>query len=82
MRGKPCLPRFVLFRFGGGETVEKHLVSAQGVDIYTYENPNLNGFYISLFTKGGSIYEDEKYSGIIKKYSALSSLPLFLSQYN
>ena len=44
--------------------MEKHLVSAQGVDIYTYENPNLNGFYISLFTKGGSIYEDEKYSGI------------------
>ena len=58
------LLRLVIFHLKKGENMEKHYKSTGGVDIYTYENKNLNGFYISLFAKGGSMYEDEKYSGI------------------
>ena len=35
-----------------------------GVSIYSYKNPALHSFYISLFAKAGCMYEDEKYSGI------------------
>lgn len=44
--------------------MERKYQTKNGIDIYTYPNENLNGFYISLFLKGGSMYEDEKYSGI------------------
>ncbi|MBR2612749.1 MAG: insulinase family protein [Clostridia bacterium] len=44
--------------------MERKYQTRSGIDIYTYPNEHLGGFYISLFLKGGSMYEDEKYSGI------------------
>ena len=44
--------------------MEKKVVTPSGVNIYTYANNSLHSFYISLFVKGGSMYEDEKNSGI------------------
>ena len=44
--------------------MEKHYKTRQGIDIYTYENSSLHGFYISLFARGGSMFEDEVTSGI------------------
>lgn len=44
--------------------VEKCQKTKNGVSIYSYKNPALNGFYISLFVKAGSMYESEELSGI------------------
>lgn len=44
--------------------MEKKNTTTSGVNIYTYANNHLHSFYISLFAKGGSMYEDEKNSGI------------------
>lgn len=44
--------------------MEKKIITPQGVNIYTYANNHLHSFYISLFAKGGSVYEDERSSGI------------------
>ena len=41
----------------------KHTTTS-GVNIYTYKNPTLHGFYISLFVRAGSMYEDEGERGI------------------
>ena len=35
-----------------------------GIEIYTYKNPSLHSFYISLFVKAGSMYEEESENGI------------------
>ncbi|MBQ7387714.1 MAG: insulinase family protein [Clostridia bacterium] len=35
-----------------------------GMKLYSYKNPGLNGFYISLFLRAGSMYESERDSGI------------------
>ena len=35
-----------------------------GVKIYSYKNPAVHSFYISLFVKAGVMYEEEKYAGI------------------
>lgn len=43
---------------------EKLYKSPSGVDIYTYKNPSLHGFYISLFVKAGALYEEGELSGI------------------
>ena len=44
--------------------MEQYKISRDGVRIYSYPNPSLHGFYISLYVRAGSIYEDEKTSGI------------------
>ena len=35
-----------------------------GIKLYGYQNPNIHGFYISLFLKGGSMYESMRDNGI------------------
>lgn len=37
---------------------EEKRVTKNGVDIYSYKNPSLHGFYISLFLRAGSMFED------------------------
>ncbi len=44
--------------------MEQQYQTKSGINIYTYKNDNLNGFYLSLFAKGGSMYENEGYCGI------------------
>ncbi len=44
--------------------MEKRTVSKNGIEIFSYKNPALHGFYMSLFLRGGSMYENEKNSGI------------------
>lgn len=41
---------------------EEKLTTQNGVEIYHYKNPNINSFYISLFLRAGSIFEE--HSGI------------------
>ena len=48
----------------GGFFVEERYTTANGVDIYSYKNPSSHGFFISLFLRAGSMYEDEKNNGI------------------
>ncbi len=43
---------------------EKVLELKNGIELYSYKNPSLNGFYISLFLRAGSMYESERDSGI------------------
>ena len=43
---------------------ERKLVTENGVPVYVYPNPALHGFYLSLFVRGGSMYEDEATQGI------------------
>ena len=38
--------------------------SPSGISIYTYKNPSLHGFFISLFVKAGALYEEGELSGI------------------
>ncbi len=44
--------------------MEQKRTTKNGVDIFSYKNEHLHGFYLSLFLKGGSMYENEKNSGI------------------
>ncbi len=41
---------------------EESRVTKNGVTIYSYKNPNINSFYISLYLRAGSIFEE--HSGI------------------
>ncbi len=43
---------------------ERLVKSENGIDIYSYKNPNLHGFCISLFLRAGSMYEDEGEHGM------------------
>ena len=43
---------------------ERHLLTENGVSIYTYKNPSLHSFQISLFVKAGCMYEDPSECGI------------------
>ncbi len=38
--------------------MEQKLTTKNGVDIFYYRNPNIHGFYISLFMRAGSMYEE------------------------
>ncbi len=38
--------------------------SKNGIEVYSYKNPALHSFYISLFVKSGCMYEDGEASGI------------------
>lgn len=44
--------------------IERVRKTKNGVSVYSYKNPALHSFYISVFVKAGCMYEDEKYSGI------------------
>ncbi len=44
--------------------MEKTYKAENGIKIYGYKNPALNSFYISLFVRGGSMYESKENSGI------------------
>ena len=44
--------------------MEKRFVTKNGIEIYGYRNPSLHGFFISLFLRAGSMYEEERDSGI------------------
>jgi len=43
---------------------EKVFTSDNGVKVYCYKNPALHSFYISLFVRAGSLYENEEEAGI------------------
>ena len=43
---------------------EKSCKSDNGINIYSYKNPSLSGFYISLFVKAGCMYESREQVGI------------------
>ena len=44
--------------------MEKCYKAQNGIEIYGYKNPSLHGFFISLFLRGGSMYESDADSGI------------------
>ena len=44
--------------------MEKSYQTKNGVTVYTYKNPSLHSFYISLFLMSGSMYESEGENGI------------------
>ena len=44
--------------------MEKRCVTKNGIEIYSYKNPSLHSFFISLFLRAGSMYEEERDSGI------------------
>lgn len=44
--------------------MEKKYTSKNGIEVYGYKNPALHGFYISLFLRAGSMYEDDGVRGI------------------
>lgn len=39
---------------------EEKITTKNGVDVYYYKNPALHGFYISLFLRAGSMFEDHQ----------------------
>ena len=43
---------------------EEKRVLDNGIELYSYKNPGVNSFYISLFLRAGSMYEAEIDSGI------------------
>lgn len=43
---------------------ESVLTAKNGIKIYSYKNPALHGFYISLFVRAGMLYEEESEKGI------------------
>ena len=44
--------------------MEKRFTADNGIKVYSYKNPALHGFFISLFLRGGSMYEREEENGI------------------
>ena len=44
--------------------METKYTTQNGIEIYGYKNPNLHGFFISLFVRAGSMYESDRDSGI------------------
>ncbi len=44
--------------------MEKRYTAENGIPIYTYKNPSLHGFYLSLFLRAGSMYESCDERGI------------------
>ena len=44
--------------------MEKQRTLKNGIKLYSYKNPDVHGFFISLFLKAGSMYESEEESGI------------------
>ncbi len=44
--------------------MEESITTKSGVRIYGYKNPHSHGFFISLFLRAGSMFEDERDNGI------------------
>ena len=44
--------------------MEKRIIAKNGIEIYSYKNPALHGFSISLFLRAGLMYENEREQGI------------------
>ncbi len=44
--------------------MEEISLAANGIKIYSYKNPALHGFFISLFLRAGSMYESAENNGI------------------
>ena len=44
--------------------MEKKIIAKNGIEIYSYNNPTLHGFSISLFLRAGLMYEREDEQGI------------------
>ena len=44
--------------------MEKQRTLKNGIKLYSYKNPDVHGFFISLFLKAGSMYESAEESGI------------------
>ena len=39
---------------------EEKTTTPNGVEIYSYKNPDLHGFYISLYLRAGSMFEEHQ----------------------
>ena len=46
------------------ETREECLELSSGIPLYSFNNPGVNRFYLSLFLRAGSMFEEERESGI------------------
>ena len=65
--------------------MEKCFKAKNGIKIYSYKNPSLHGFFISLFFRGGSMYESEEDCGIthflehvlVRNVNKLSDMKLY-----
>ena len=44
--------------------MEKSIKAKNGITVYHYAQPETHSFYISLFVKMGSMYEEERHSGV------------------
>ncbi len=47
-----------------GPALEERITAKNGIEIFSYKNQNLHGFFISLFVRAGSMYEADTDSGI------------------
>ena len=43
---------------------ENRIITKNGITIHSYKNPGINSFYISLFVRCGSMYEEQGENGI------------------
>lgn len=67
--------------------MEKKRTAKNGIEIYEYKNPNLHGFFISLFLRAGSMYEKKGEEGIthflehvlVRNVNKLSGMKLYES---
>ena len=65
--------------------MEKCFTADNGIKVYSYKNPALHGFFISLFFRGGSMYEREEECGIthflehvlVRNVNKLSDMKLY-----
>lgn len=44
--------------------ITEYQKSKNGITVYSYQNTSSHGFFLSLFVRGGSLYETERESGI------------------
>ena len=65
--------------------MEKCFTADNGIKVYSYKNPALHSFFISLFFRGGSMYEREEECGIthflehvlVRNVNKLSDMKLY-----
>lgn len=51
---------------------EERRLTSSGIELYSYKNPSSHGFYISLFLRAGSMYEEESLCGITHFYEHIA----------
>ena len=44
--------------------MERRTVCKNGIEIFDYKNPNIHGFFVSLFLRAGCMYESDSERGI------------------